>query len=258
MSERPAGKRSIAIGLVAVCATLLTSACAAGQHAQSANVVPAIDATSGSIGTILLRNVAIKPPPDGPSYAANAPAQLQFVIVNVGRGPDTLTGVTSPAASGFQVFATQAEAQAAASPSAAPASPSDSSSASSSESGSASGSASSSESGSASGSASSSESSSASDSTSSSAAPSISASPPRARPSLAVPAGQRLSLSVLDTDPVLVLTLTKALFPGPSVPITFTFAGAGSVTLPVPVQITANTAPVGITIPPISSSSVAG
>jgi len=52
---------------------------------------------------------------------------------------------------------------------------------------------------------------------------------------------------------VLVLQLTKTLFTGTSVPITFTFAKAGVVTLTVPVQISDDTSPPGISIPPLSS-----
>ena len=117
MIAAPAIKRRIAIGLVAVCATLLTSACATGQQAATSHVVPAIDATSGTVGDLQLQAVAIKPPPDGPSYAAGAAAELQLVIVNTGHTADTLQKVSSPAASGSQVFATPKEASAAASPS---------------------------------------------------------------------------------------------------------------------------------------------
>jgi copper(I)-binding protein len=250
VDERPAGKRGLGIALVAVCATLLTSACTAGQQASTAHVVPAVDASSGDLGTIQLRDVAIKPPPNGPSYAIGDAAELQLVVVNVGRNADRLTGVTTPAASGFQVFATEAEAQAAASPTPT-VSPLPSDSGTPSGSGSGSGSGTASGSGSASGSATDSASGSASASTSSAA-------PPTPAPSLAVPPGQALSLSVLETDPVLLLKLTKALFPGPSVPITFTFANAGSITFRVPVQITPYSSPLGVTIPPISTPAVEG
>jgi copper(I)-binding protein len=260
VDERPAGKRGLGIALVAVCATLLTSACTAGQQASTAHVVPAVDASSGDLGTIQLRDVAIKPPPNGPSYAIGDAAELQLVVVNVGRNADRLTGVTTPAASGFQVFATEAEAQAAASPTPT-VSPLPSDSGTPSGSGSGSGSGTASGSGSASGSATDSEtaSGSATDSASASASASTSsAAPPTPAPSLAVPPGQALSLSVLETDPVLLLKLTKALFPGPSVPITFTFANAGSITFRVPVQITPYSSPLGVTIPPISTPAVEG
>ncbi|MDT4961120.1 MAG: Copper chaperone PCu(A)C, partial [Pseudonocardiales bacterium] len=74
--------------------------------------------------------------------------------------------------------------------------------------------------------------------------------------SLQVPAGQALALSVNGADPVLLIRLSKALFPGTTVPVTFTFANAGSVTLDVPVQITVN-GTVGLTIEPPSSTGAA-
>jgi copper(I)-binding protein len=250
---QPATKRRIGIGLVAVCAMLLTSACAAGQQAQTAEVVPAVDATSGSIGDLQLADVAIKPP-DGPSYRSGDAAGLQFVVANNGHAADTLQSVSSPAASGYQVFATAAEASAAASPSdSATPSPSDSGTPSTSTSGTPSGSTSASTSTSASGSAS--ESGSTSPSGSASASASSSAAP-SAPISLQVPPDQALALSVNDADPVLLLRLSKALFPGTTVPITFTFANSGSVTLQVPVQITVN-GTVGLTIEPPSSTGAA-
>jgi len=225
VSAQPAIKRRIGIGLLAVCAALLTSACAAGQQAQTGEIVPAVDATSGAIGDLRLHDVAIHSP-DGPSYQAGDAAELQLVIVNVGHVADTLTNISSPAASGYQVFATTAEASAAVSPSAS-SSPSDTASGSSSASGS----------GSASGS-------------SSAAAPS----PPT---SLQVPPDEALRLSITTDTAVLLVKLTKVLFPGTTVPITFTFAGAGSVTLTVPVQITLSGGSAGLTIPPPSSSGAA-
>jgi copper(I)-binding protein len=230
----PAIKRRIGIGLVAVCATLLTSACAAGQRAATANVVAAIDATTGTVGDLQLRDVAIKPPPGGPSYAAGDAAELQLVIVNTGRTTDTLRSVSSPAAAGYQVFATAAEASTAASPSSTP-TPSESTSASGSTS--------------ASSSASGTPTDSASASSSSSATPSPSV-------SLQIPAGQALTLSVTDTQPVLLIKLTKALFPGTTVQVTFTFADAGSVTLTVPIQITEG-ATAGLTVSPPSETGAA-
>lgn len=229
MSAQPAIKRRIGIRLVAVCAALLTSACAAGQQAQTGEIVPAVDATSGTIGDLRLHDVAIHSP-DGPSYQAGDAAELQLVIVNVGHVADTLTNISSPAASGYQVVAAAAEASAV-SPSAS-SSPSDTASGSSS----ASGSTSASGSGSASG--------------SSTAAPS----PPT---SLQVPPDEALRLSITTDTAVLLVKLSKALFPGTTVPITFTFAGAGSVTLTVPVQITLSGGSAGLTIPPPSSSGAA-
>lgn len=239
MNAQPAVTRRLGIGLVVVCATLLSAACSAGEHAQTANEVPAVDATSGNVGSLALRGVAIKPPPNGVSYANGAVAELQLAVINTGRTGDTLTTVSSPAASNIRLFATEADASAAATTPTPSSSPTDSSSASASGSGTAS----------TTGSASS------SPSTTPSTAASSAASKP---PSLAIPAGQVLSLGVTGRDAILDLVLTKALFPGPSVPITFTFANAGSITLHVPVQLSVHTGEVGISVPPLPSGSAAG
>ncbi|PZS14337.1 MAG: hypothetical protein DLM57_14720, partial [Pseudonocardiales bacterium] len=122
MNAQPAIKRRIGLGFVAVCVALLISGCATGQHAQTANEVPAIDGTNGGIGTIQLHAVAIKPAPGASSYRSGDAAELQLVVVNTGHASDTLQGVSSPAASAFRVFASSAEASAAVSPDASSAS----------------------------------------------------------------------------------------------------------------------------------------
>jgi copper(I)-binding protein len=231
------GRRRIGIGLLAVCATLLSSSCATGQQAQTANEVPAVDATSGGVGAIQLHDVALASPPDGKSYRAGDDAELQLVIVNDGRSTDSLLSVSTPAASSYRVFASAAQASAAASPGA-----STSSSAAPSPSAAPASSAAPS----------------SSAASSPSTAPASSAAAPPAPAPLGVAAGQARAFGVVAADPVLVVHLTRTLFPGPSVPITFTFANAGSVTLPVPVQITPYTGPAGISVPPLSTSVVAG
>lgn len=90
-------RRRIAVSLLA-CAALLTSACAAGQHAQTVEQTPAIDAGGGAVGTMQLHAVAIAAPPNGPSYASGQNAALRLVIVNAGTSDDTLTGISSSVA----------------------------------------------------------------------------------------------------------------------------------------------------------------
>lgn len=80
---------------VALAGVLLTASCAAGQHAQTADVVPAIDGTHGQVGDLLLEGVAIHAP-SGSSYAKGGNAQLAITVVNGGASPDTLVNVTSP------------------------------------------------------------------------------------------------------------------------------------------------------------------
>ena len=200
----------IAIGLLAVCATLTTSACAAGRHASTAKESPAVDANAATIGRMELRGVAIAAP-SGVSYASGSTAELLFVVVNTGQQPDTLTSVTTQSAGGVSV------AQASGSASA-----SGSESATTSPTGSASGSASASASGSASA---------------------------AAFTPVEIPAGERRSFGVGDTvDYHLTLSgLTQQLFGGSSIRVTFTFAKAGSATITVPVQLTVNTSGVVVT-----------
>jgi copper(I)-binding protein len=97
--------RRIAIGLVAVCAALTTSACAAGQHAMTAEEKPAVDGAGTTVGEIHLQAVAIARPDSSPSYPAGAAAGLMLVVVNTGQQTDTLTSVTTSAATGVSVFA---------------------------------------------------------------------------------------------------------------------------------------------------------
>ena len=241
MNAQLAIKRRIGVGLLAVCATLLSSGCATGQHAATADEVPAIDGASGVIGDIQLHEVAIKSPTGATAYSAGDSAELQVIIVNTGHENDRLITVSTPVASDFRVFASAAAASAAISPSAsASASVSVSASASASPSGGASASGRASTSGHA--------------SASGSASAASSAAPAPSPVSLVVAAGRTLSLGAVGTDAVVLLRLTKTLFPGPSVSITFTFAKAGAVTIAVPVQLSANSSSLGITIGPQSSS----
>jgi copper(I)-binding protein len=120
VKAQPAMRRRIGIGFVAVVATLLTSACAAGQKAQTANETPAIDGAGTSVGTIQLRDVAIKSPSSGPAYPAGAAAEVQLVVVNTGTTDDTLVGLSTPAAAASTLFATSSDAQLALSPSPSP------------------------------------------------------------------------------------------------------------------------------------------
>jgi copper(I)-binding protein len=235
VNAQSAVRRRLGIGLLVVCASLLCASCAAGQEAQTSNEVAAVDANSGQVGSMLLRAVAIKAPPNGVSYARGDVAELDLVIVNNGTSADTLTGVSSPVASTVRVFNTRTEASAAARPTPSSASASSSSAAPSS---------SSSTSGTASGTG------------TASVSPSTSAAPKP--PTLKVARGQTLSIGAARSDAILDLVLNRSLFPGPSVPITFDFAKAGSVTIRVPVQLTEHSGSVGITVPEPSSGAEGG
>jgi hypothetical protein len=87
---------------VALAAVLLTASCAAGQHAPTSDVVPAIDGTHGKVGSMLLDGVALHTP-SASSYPAGSNVQLSITLVNNGKAADTLVNVTSTAFTGWGV-----------------------------------------------------------------------------------------------------------------------------------------------------------
>lgn len=248
LPARSRTRRRLAVGVLAVCAALATSACAAGQQAQTAQETPVVDGIGGQAGSIALRDVAIVHPSSGPSYQKGSPAEITFVAVNSGQQDDQLVGVTSPAASGAKLFAD--ETSAVQSLNAAPGAPSASGS------GSAPGSYSTSGSTSASSSASGSSASGSSAScatTASNASTSSGSAAGGSLSSITVQAGCSVPFGVNPGDAVLYLVgLTQPLYGGNAVPVTFTFAHGGSVTIQVPVQLTI--APSGVTVSGSSSA----
>lgn len=95
--------RGLIAGLIVAGGLVLTSACAAGQQAQTADAKPTLDGTQAQIGNIKLRGIAIVPPA-GNSYPAGANARMRLVIANAGNRADNLTGVSSPAFAGWSSF----------------------------------------------------------------------------------------------------------------------------------------------------------
>jgi hypothetical protein len=79
---------------------MLTSACAAGQHAQTAEEKPTLDGTYGSVGKIQIEGVALHAPDGGASYPSGASVPLAAYIVNNGNSADKLVKVESSAFSG--------------------------------------------------------------------------------------------------------------------------------------------------------------
>jgi copper(I)-binding protein len=106
--------RSLGVGAVA--ALLLTSACAAGQYAQSASEQETLDGTSAHVGTMTLGGLAIEAPTDGISWAKDSNVPLKVVVVNSGQRADTLTDITSPQIASWAVYASPASAAAANAP----------------------------------------------------------------------------------------------------------------------------------------------
>lgn len=84
------------LGIAAIGAALLTSACGTGQRAMTAEEVPAIDGQSATVGQMALRDIAVATPDDG-SVAIGDNALLTFVVANDGRSEDQLLRVSSTA-----------------------------------------------------------------------------------------------------------------------------------------------------------------
>lgn len=210
MKARARIMRRIGIGVLAAGAVLTTGACAAGQLAATSLETPAIDGTTGHLGQMQLHAVAIMAP-KGPCVLPGGDAALSFVVVNTGRQPDSLTGVSSPRFASSTTVASTDELATFASADAGSGSCTASSAA-------------------------------------ASASPSASAPvTPQPQPQT-VGAGQALPLGVYNagtnapgvpTTPVVLLRGLKdgPLFPGTTIPITFSFASAGRITLQVPVQV---------------------
>jgi copper(I)-binding protein len=105
--KAPAGIARRVGSAVAVVGAVLTTAlstagCATGQHAATAEETPAIDAAIGTVGSIALRGVAILAPDTGAtSYPQGSNAAMTLVIVNTSTRPDTLSSISSPAATSW-------------------------------------------------------------------------------------------------------------------------------------------------------------
>jgi periplasmic copper chaperone A len=84
---------------LAAAAALTLSGCAAGQISQTADQVAAIDGGNGTIGQIGIRNVVMVTARTDAGYAKGDTVDLSLLISNNGLNNDTLTGVSSVAAS---------------------------------------------------------------------------------------------------------------------------------------------------------------
>jgi periplasmic copper chaperone A len=95
--------RRLCVGL-AVSAALLTSACAAGQQAQTADERPTIDGTNVTVGDVKLQALAVAAPTTPKGYPAGSNVNLTVTIVNTGTTQDTLTSISSPSAKAWGYF----------------------------------------------------------------------------------------------------------------------------------------------------------
>ena len=79
-------------------AALALSGCAAGQIAQTADQVAAIDGANADAGEIGIRNVLLAEPTETNGYAAGTDARVLLIVSNIGLNADTLTAVSSSVA----------------------------------------------------------------------------------------------------------------------------------------------------------------
>lgn len=112
-----AGVRRVGLGLVvtAVGVALLTSGCAAGQRAHTAEELPTIPGANADLGSIHLRSALIEPPSGTTAFfPKGSDLSVKLVIVNSGATADTLTGssITSPAFTSWGSYASTADAAA--------------------------------------------------------------------------------------------------------------------------------------------------
>jgi copper(I)-binding protein len=219
------GPRRTVIGVAAAIAALLTvTGCAAGQIAQTAEEVPVIDGSYATVGAIGLRGVAIAAP-DQTDWAKGSDAALQLIIANSGTSDDTLTGVSTSAASAAQIRDSGGPPCSGASTGSVVNSASGSASA---------GTASTSESGSSSPTGTGS----ATGSVVGTSAASAPASCSNSVGAIPIKAGTAVSIGYAAGDRQIILQgLTQALYPAQPVQLTFTFANAGPVSLTTAVRL---------------------
>ncbi len=220
MFAHPVTVRRLGIAVTAFVA-LLTSACAAGQHASTAEQLPSLDGANGSVGSINLRGIAIEAPSGTTAYyPVGSDLAVKLVLVNNGTRGDRLISISSPAVTDWGSFATTSDASAVieahSSPSASP-----------------------------------------SKTRSGRANPSGTTIPlPTPAQSIAIDAGSRTSWGTPESKGALLLThTTKPLYPGATIPLTFQFENAGSVTLAVPIALSRSAY---TSVLPVPSSSIAG
>jgi copper(I)-binding protein len=246
-------KRTVGIG-IAVAAALLTSACAAGQQAQTAYEKPTLDGVNADIGSIHIRGMVIDPPVSSAHYSSGDNTTVKVIFVNTGDKPDALVSINSPAISDWGTFkslgvaepvlnpatsqSTTAPASPTATPSTKPTKHRSSTSATASPG--------------ASGSTSETKTRTASPSPS----PSTSAAPlPTPNRLVKIPPNSRVPFGTPETTAVLAfLSFSQDEWPGTTIPVTLRFAEAGSITIQVPIALS-GPGPAQ-TVPEPSSSSI--
>lgn len=96
--------QKIRVIVAALAALFLTSACAAGQIAATAEQQATLDGVNRTIGQIGLHGLSLVAPTKGPSYPAGSNIAIDMVLVNSGTKPDTLVSITSGAVKGWASY----------------------------------------------------------------------------------------------------------------------------------------------------------
>lgn len=97
---------ALRVALVSLSAAVVTAACAAGQHAQTAEETPSVPGAGTQLGSISINN-AVLHAPAGPAWQTGSDVPLTVYIANNGNAADTLTSVSSSAfPGGWSVVAT--------------------------------------------------------------------------------------------------------------------------------------------------------
>lgn len=106
--DRPATHRAGRARLAAagvgatLIALLCTAGCSTGQIAETAQETSAVAGVNAQVGSIDLRDVGIAAPQNG-LYRAGENAPLTFTLVNNGGSADTLTSISTDAASSVAI-----------------------------------------------------------------------------------------------------------------------------------------------------------
>ncbi|UXA13028.1 hypothetical protein KXD97_04000 [Mycobacterium sp. SMC-8] len=95
----PFKRRSSVVAALATCgvaASVVLSGCGAGQVSQTATQEPAVNGTSGNVGSIALRNVHLRAPQTTDYVQPGTEVELLFVAANASADvPDKLVKITS-------------------------------------------------------------------------------------------------------------------------------------------------------------------
>jgi copper(I)-binding protein len=208
-------RRAASALAVALASALVLSGCAAGQDAQTANQFSVVDGSAADVGSISIRNAGLEAPSDVSGYKTGDDVEVVAAIVNNSVSGDTLTSVTTSAASSVLIGPTSSPSESSSSTPSATSTTSATTSASATPSGS------------------------ATSTESAGASPTASATTSYAPVStpIPIPANTLVMIGGTSSTTIQLVGLKSALISGQSIPVTFTFQSAGSVTVQLPVKI---------------------